>query len=143
MGQTLRYYGFILSPRERTAQRGVVSAAKGHQIGLSACTAAFHTGCRLPGYLHDETVLPGLSIGISDDRDPGGNTAALIRRQHNFVIQGSETAARILSGMMDIFSDCYLRGLRAFHRGGIEVCWSFSDIDRGALCSIPGSTVGE
>ena len=84
IGQTLRYYDFILSSSEWMAPSGVVSTAEVHQIGLSACTAAFYTGRRRPGYLHDETVFPRLSIKISDGRDFRGNIIAPIRRRHNF-----------------------------------------------------------
>ena len=44
LGQTLRYYDFFFSPSKRTILRGMVSATKGHQTRLSACTTAFHTG---------------------------------------------------------------------------------------------------
>ena len=83
-----RYYGFILSPSKQTAPRGVVLAAKGHQIGLSACNTVVHTDRRHAGYLHDEIVLPGLYVWISDGRDLGGNTAAPIRGRHNIFYPG-------------------------------------------------------
>ena len=79
MVQNLHYYSFILSPSEWTTSRGMVSAAKGHQTGLSACTATFHIGRQRLGYLHDETVLPWLSIKISNGEDLKGNLAAPIR----------------------------------------------------------------
>ena len=44
LGQTMSYYNCIFSPSNQMAPRGMVSATKGHQTRLSACTTAFHTG---------------------------------------------------------------------------------------------------
>ena len=88
MGQTLHYYGSILSPSERTVPRGVVSVAEGHQTGLFTCTTAVHIGRQRPCYLHDETVLMELPIRISDGGDLRGNIATPRRGRHNVLHPG-------------------------------------------------------
>ena len=105
MGQTLLYYGFILSLSKQTAPRGMVSVAKGHQTRLSACTVVVHIGSQHPGYLHDETMLLGLYLKISDGGDPEGNTASSLRRRHNVRHPGLQDCSSHPSSMIDIFSD--------------------------------------
>ena len=55
-------------------------------------------------------MLPGVSVRFSDGGDPGWNIVVPIRGRYYVLHSDSETAARTLSSMMDIFF--YFSGLQ-------------------------------
>ena len=124
MDEALCDYILMLRLGEWSAPWRMVPATTWDSAGMFACPSAIHPGCGYFGFLHDAAVLEGSPIGFLDGKHTEGIPLLQYADDTTFFIQGSETAARTLSMMMDVFTD--LSGLQLNRAKSTVVDFSLS-----------------